>query len=433
MVKAKQAKKKAAGRGSVKNRTIFTRDNLEVLRGMDDETVDLVYMDPPFNSNRDYAAPLGSKAAGAAFKDTWSFNDTKEEWHGLIAEEYPQLYSVIEGAAQAAGGRSGKGDKAYLIYMSMRLLELRRILKPTGSIYYHCDPVMSHSIKLLMDAVFGINNFHNEIVWYYYNKYGAGTRVFGRNFDQIFFYSKDEKKYHFSPLREKRDEPVRQLVRENVGGVLKNKRDKDGKIMHRVVDDKKVDAVWRIPGVQPASKHYTGYPTQKPLPLLERIVSASSKEGDIVLDPFCGCATTCIAAEKLGRQWIGIDISPKAAELVIGRLIKETDIVPAGGRMLLPKGYVIHRKDIPKRRGAAKRSAPKLIKQFLFGKQEGRCNGCQHTFDYRHFHIDHIVPVSKGGQDIDDNKQLLCGHCNSIKGDRDMAHLKARLRELKIS
>ena len=431
MVKAK-TRKKAAGRGSVKSRTIFTRDNLEVLRGMDSATVDLVYLDPPFNSNRNYAAPVGSKAAGAAFKDTWSMNDTKEEWHGLIAEDHPKLYGVIEGV-YAAGGRGGKSDKAYLIYMAMRLLELRRILKPTGSIYYHCDTTMSHSIKLVMDAIFGRGNFRNEIVWCYTGP-GNTKRYFPRKHDCLLFYVKDGKKrYTFNGDAVRRPYAGLHVGGDRFGGGLTESEIESylgaGKIPEDWWDEQRdgMSPVGRL------KRERVGYPTQKPLALLRRIVAASSKKGAMVLDPFCGCATTCIAAEELGRQWIGIDISPKAAELVKERLMREAHIIASAGKMLLPKGYVIHREDIPQRRGAAKRSAPKLIKQFLFGKQEGKCNGCLQTFDYRHFHIDHIVPVSKGGQDIDDNKQLLCGHCNILKGARDMAHLKARLRELKIS
>ncbi len=410
----------------MKNRTIFTRDNLEVLRGMDGETADLVYLDPPFNSKRDYAAPVGSKAAGAAFKDTWSLNDTKEEWHGLIAEEHPRLYKVIEGAG-AAGGR---GDKAYLIYMSMRLLELRRILRAGGSIYYHCDPTMSHGVKLVMDAVFGRANFRNEIVWGYTGPSNT-KRYFPRKHDCLLFYVKDRGSGYYFDGEAVRREYVK-LETGETGGIFKSAAtlDAGGKIPEDWWTEKRdgMSPVGRL------KRERVGYPTQKPISLLQRIIAASSPRGGMVLDPFCGCATTCIAAEKLGRQWIGIDISPKAAELVKERLLNEADIAPArGGGMLLPKGYVIHRDDIPRRRGAAKRSPPRQIKQFLFGKQEGQCGGCLQTFEYRHFHIDHIVPTAKGGQDIDENKQLLCGHCNILKSDRDMAHLKARLRELKIT
>ena len=405
----------------IPNRTLFTGDNLPILRGINGASVDLIYLDPPFNSNKHYSAPVGSEAAGASFKDAWTLNDEDEAWHAALKSHHPKLYAIIH----AAGTVGGKGDKSYLIYMTVRILEMHRALKSTGSLYLHCDPSMSHSLKLVLDAVFGRTNFHNEIVWHYYNKFGAGSRVFGRNYDQIFFYSKDSKKYRFNPLREARDKPVKQLERENVDGVLKNKRGADGKVLYRIVDDKKVDAVWRIPCVQPASKHYTGYPTQKPLSLLKRIIEASSNEGDWVLDPFCGCATTCIAAEILHRRWIGIDISPKALELVKVRLDRE---VLGKGKVF--EGKVISRIDIPHRTDIERITLSKsaMIKR-LYGNQAGICNGCELHFPIQNFERDHIVPRAAGGADVLENFQLLCGSCNRIKGDRTMEYLKARLKE----
>jgi len=138
-----------------RNRTLWTGDNLDIMRGMNAESVDLIYLDPPFNSNRDYAAPVGSEAAGAAFKDTWTLDDVDEAWHGLIAEQEPALYRIID----AAGLAHGKGMKSYLIMMAARMLELRRLLKPTGSLYLHCDPTASHYLKLLLDAIVGGGNF----------------------------------------------------------------------------------------------------------------------------------------------------------------------------------------------------------------------------------------------------------------------------------
>lgn len=161
----------------------------------------------------------------------------------------------------------------------------------------------------------------------------------------------------------------------------------------------------------------TGYPTQKPLRLLERIIKASSNEGDVVLDPFCGCATTCVAAEKLVRNWIGIDISEKAIDLVKSRLIKDLGLFSI---------KVIHRTDIPTDR-AGKKSPD--IKYLLFGKQEGFCNGCGISFHFRNFTLDHIIPRDKGGTDTDDNLQLLCGYCNSVKGNRTQEYLLAKLKE----
>ena len=168
-----------------RNRTLWTGDNLDIMRGLNSETVDLIYLDPPFNSNRNYAAPIGSKAAGAAFKDTWTLSDVDLAWHGEIAEANPALYRVVDAARQA----HGKGMQSYLIMMAVRLLELRRLLKPTGSVYLHCDPTASHYLKLLMDVVFGPRNFRNEIAWCYRGG-GVPKLDFARKHDIILRYGK---------------------------------------------------------------------------------------------------------------------------------------------------------------------------------------------------------------------------------------------------
>ena len=165
------------------NRTMWTGDNLDIMRGFNSQSVDLIYLDPPFNSNRNYSAPIGSQAAGAAFKDTWTLEDVDEAWHVEVAEKNPAVYATID----AAGIVHGDGMKSYLIMMAVRLLEMKRLLKDTGSIYLHCDPTASHYLKLLMDAVFGKGNFRNEVVWHYQ----AGTKpknAFGKKHDTIFSY-----------------------------------------------------------------------------------------------------------------------------------------------------------------------------------------------------------------------------------------------------
>ena len=397
---------------NVENRTIFEGDNLHILRGIDTESVDLIYLDPPFNSNRNYSAPIGSEAAGAAFKDTWTLSDVDNAWHGEIADREPALYQAIH----ASELTHGKGMKSYLIMIAVRMLEMRRVLKPTGSIYLHCDPTASHYLKMLMDSVFGQKNFRNEIVWHYYNKFSQGKKFFGKNYDQILFYSKSNN-YPFNQLEIKRDKPTKQLVREKVNGIAKNKRDADGNLMYRTSTHKKADAVWVIPCLVPRSKEYIGYPTQKPTSLLHRIIQASSNEGDIVLDPFCGCATTCVAAEQLRRQWIGIDISPKAIQLVRTRLEKEVGFF----------GQVIRRDDIPKR--SEKLPNYRTHKHTLYGEQEGLCKGCGEHFPFKNFTVDHITPRVKGGTDHEENLQLLCNYCNSLKGTGTQAELIVTLKE----
>ena len=185
------------------------------------------------------------------------------------------------------------------------------------------------------------------------------------------------------------------------------------------------DAWDDIPPINSQAKERIGYPTQKPLALLERIIEASSNPGDIVLDPFCGCATACIAAEKLGRQWVGIDISPKAVDLVNIRLQEFLGD-------LFHNRLVTVREDIPRRTDIDAPVNYRQNKHVLYGQQEGQCNGCKMDFPFKLFDVDHIVPRSKGGTDHIGNLQLLCGHCNSVKGDRDQAYLLARLKEMGI-
>lgn len=394
----------------IKNRTIFTGDNLPILRGMDDESVDLIYLDPPFNSNRHYSAPIGSKAAGAEFKDAWTFEDTDAAWWGELADNHESLYRVID----AAGAAGGKGNKAYLIYIAMRLLELRRVLKPTGSIYLHCDPTMSHPLKMAMDTIFGHKNFLNEIIWCY-GSGGASKRHFSRKHDVILFSAMSEK-YTFNVdfVREPYSSPHKSMTPKIVRGKSYLKMNPLGRIPFDW---------WQIPILTNSAKERVGYPTQKPLALLDRIIKASSNEGDVVLDPFCGCATTCIAAEALNRQWIGIDISPMAVNLLETRIYENYEL-ELGGKLV--RNQISHRTDIPVR-DAPPRSRD--IKHILFGQQEGLCKGCKTTFPYSNFTIDHIIPTAKGGADSDDNLQLLCNYCNSVKGDRTMEYLLSRLSE----
>ena len=197
---------------------------------------------------------------------------------------------------------------------------------------------------------------------------------------------------------------------------------KNGRPRYKIYVDeykgKPIGNIWvDVPYLSAGDKEHTKYPTQKPLALLERIIKATSNPGDIVLDPFCGCATTCVAAEKLDRQWIGIDISEKAIDLVRFRLGRDLGLFSI---------KVIHRTDPPTDRGGKK--SPD-IKHLLFGKQEGFCNGCGVSFHFRNFTLDHIVPRDKGGADMDDNLQLLCGYCNSVKGNRTQEYLLAKLKE----
>ena len=178
---------------------------------------------------------------------------------------------------------------------------------------------------------------------------------------------------------------------------------------------------WPMQPIMPSSKERIGYPTQKPLPLLDRIVKASSNPGDVVLDPFCGCATTLVAADRLDRQWAGIDLSPIAGELVLRRLRDDR------GPLF---NDVIHRTDIPRRTdlGKVPKANSPANKMQLYGEQAGNCEGCGQHFQTQHLEVDHIIPRSKGGTDHIENLQLLCGSCNRIKGNRGMEYLKVKLQ-----
>ena len=453
---------------NVAHRTMFTRDNLEILRGIDDESIDLIYLDPPFNSKHDYAAPIGSEAAGAAFKDTWTLQDIDVEWIGLIADEYPNLSAILDAVPN-------KSDKAYLVYMAVRLIEMQRVLKSTGSLYLHCDPTMSHYLKVVMDAIFGKSKFRNEIYWRRKTGRAGPTNRFGTSCDILLWFSKSSNYTFAVQYRENNPEYIAKMFRysdengrryriDNLaspnprpnltyeykgykppskGWAISREKmeqwDKEGRLhfpnsydgriqRKRYLDELKgevVPSLWDdIPAIGAQAKERVGYPTQKPLALLERIIKASSNEGDFVLDPFCGCATACVAAEKLGRQWIGIDISPKAAELVKLRAERElTDLLSSQGARIYE---IIHCTGIPRRSGAVVR--PRDVKHKLYGEQEGMCKACEQHFEFRHFHVDHVIPRSRGGQDVEGNLQLLCGSCNVIKGDRDMSYLRERLK-----
>ena len=391
---------------NIKPKTIFTGDNLPIMRGINSESVDLIYLDPPFNSNANYAAPIGSKSAGAEFKDTWTLDDVDNAWLDLIETKYPVLNRVIHAAMT-------NSDKSYLIYMAARLLEMKRILKDIGAIYLHCDTTMSHYLKLVMDAVFGKGNFRNEIVWHYYNVASTSRKFIGRKHDTIFFFAKsDATSFNWDSMREPYSSDSNWVKASGSYGDSRYSPNEKGKLMHDV---------WRIPTINNMAKERTGYPTQKPLALLDHIIKASSNEGDVVFDPFCGCATTLVAADRLQRKWIGIDISEKAAELVVERIKADQGLFQK----------IIARTDIPKRTDLGnipRYNAPKN-KTRLYGEQAGYCNGCGTHFEKQHLEIDHIIAETVGGTDHIENLQLLCSNCNRIKGDRGQEYLLARLNK----
>jgi len=329
---------------------LYYGDNLQILRDyIKDKTIDLVYLDPPFKSNKDYnvlfAEQNGSRSAAQikAFEDTW-------EWNTIAAAAYQEIVEdggKVSQAMQAFRTFLGESDMmAYLAMMASRLVELHRVLKPTGSIYLHCDQTASAHLRLLMDAVFGVQNFRNDIVWCYKSR-PQSKKYFGRKHDNLLFYSKSEQ-YSFnwkSVVRELSEETTKKYRHTDEkgrkfrlqgrgikGSPVRSQKDvamtwekKHPELVVRDYLDEKIGVAredwWAdIDILNQAANERLGYPTQKPEALLERIIEASSKKNDIVLDPFCGCGTTIAAAQKLNRKWIGIDITPLAVALMKYRL-----------------------------------------------------------------------------------------------------------------
>lgn len=336
---------------------LFYGDNLDVLRRhVADASVDLVYLDPPFNSNQNYnvlfAEQDGTRAGAQikAFQDTWRWDQSSALAFAEMIEHGPERAAGLMGAFR---GFLGESDMmAYLAMMAPRLVELHRVLKPTGSLYLHCDPTASHYLKLLLDAVFGPENYRSEIIWERTTNTGSSKAIakrFSTDHDTILFYVKDLRSYGFTTqyraysaqyiaryyIYDDEDGRGRYQVQalKTVSPERLERLRAEGRIVEgsgrylRFKDylkDKRgvpVNDIWTdIEPVNPIAKEKLGYPTQKPEALLERIINASSNPGDVVLDPFCGCGTAVVAAQKLGRRWIGIDVTHLAINLIKHRL-----------------------------------------------------------------------------------------------------------------
>lgn len=277
---------------------IFWGDNLQVMshllknyRGK----IDLIYIDPPFDSRVEYKKKVEIKGIGKTETDSSNFEE----------KQYGDIWTNDE----------------YLQFMYERLILMKELLSDRGCIYLHCDWHKGHYLKLLMDELFGADNFINEITWYYYNKMAPKSACFPRTTDKILLYSKGPG-YVFNTQYEKREEPVKQLVRKFVDGKAINARDENGNVMYKMSYEKRIDDVWRISMLQPADKvEPVGYPTQKPEKLIERMILASSNPGDLVFDCFMGSGTTQAVAMKLGRRFIGADINLGAIQTTTKRLL----------------------------------------------------------------------------------------------------------------
>ena len=255
----------------------------------------LVYIDPPFDVGADFSMEIN-----------------------IGSDSVTKQPSVVEAATYRDTWGKGADSYNHMIYTRLKLI--KELMAENSFIVVHLDWHVSHHVRMLLDEIFGADNFVNEIIWHYYNKYSAAKAAFPRAHDNLFVYKKGAPG-NINQVREERDGPVKQLKRESVGGKLKNMRDSDGNLMYQEVTDKKVDDVWRIPALQPASGEWTGYNTQKHHDLLSRIIEAFSNEGDLIGDFFCGSGTTLVTAERMQRKWVGSDIGRFAIHTSRKRLI----------------------------------------------------------------------------------------------------------------
>ena len=315
---------------------LYYGDNLQLMKELPSDSIDLIYLDPPFNSKRNYNVMYKSMTGlevpeqVEAFCDTWTMDAEKQSLldnmldtmnHYKMDADFVKLWDFWIRALR----QTRKDLTAYLLYMTIRLLEMKRILKNTGSIYLHCDPTASHYIKALMDGVFGYKNFRNEIVWFYPDTPGRSKRYFPKKHDILFFYT-NSNRWYFNwtdikiPIKEKSKQ--RYKYSRTLGGKSSIGGDISGKIP---------ESVWQIPAVKQNSREALGYPTQKPIKLLKRIIEVSCPKDGVVLDPFCGCGTTIYATHELNtqhedgkeksmRKWIGMDIAILSTRLVRDQL-----------------------------------------------------------------------------------------------------------------
>ena len=481
------------------NRTLFIADNLDLLESLDNESIDLICIDPPFAKNQTWVGALrpplskqereeelatladwgirnradaaragiewpDAEGRSAAFQDSWRWeDDVHEKWLADLGKPpYDGLAQLIEAARIA----HSEGAAAYLTYMSIRLIEMRRALKPTGSIFLHCDHQANAYLRMAMDAIFGSKNFKNEIVWKY-SRWTAASVSFQKMHDIILWYTKGERHTFNTPLQPYADaELIEDTVRGVVDGRLVRLKDESGNYIRRQKPNMGVlmhDTWTDINFLPPTSKERTGYPTQKPVALAERIVKASTNPGDIVLDCFAGCGYVPVAAERNGRRWIACDISPRAFTVLRRQLAKfryaldgthdseqpalianadvavrspfdmpeRTDEDPATEKLARPlpeRKFKIPASVIPERE----------MLEFLLGLSGymAWCCGFANRMPdgtvvrkIDNFHLDHIAPISDDVSYELPNRAPLCPQHNLLKSGRRI-HLSDYRKEI---
>ena len=465
--------------------TLFIGDNLEILRGINSDSVDLVYLDPPRNSGRTYKALDTSLSAGFVFYDSWIPDDMRPDWLEEIELRCPDMLPVIN----LAKITHDDGMAAYLGFMGIRLLELRRILKSSGSVYLHCDPRVSHYLKALMDALFGPEQFKSDISFKRLLR-PRGQRRWRWTHDSLLFYAGPHK-YPWN--RVSQDHPPEYWERyyrhEDERGRYQavpltkvGRRPDDRAVEWRGIDPGKTGRYWDVPvrglkglhpgrtdlddlsavqklemldkaglvhwptdGTAPRYKIYAdmtegerlsdfiatvepigrrssedaGWPEQVPERLLELIIKASSNLGDFILDPFCGSGTACIVAEKLGRNWIGIEQAEQGRQVLQDRLRRETH----------RESLLASRKPPERTDGgsAGNHHGHSEMKALIYERQAGRCNGCEHEMPRHALMLDSLDRTSGGDAVRPDNLQLLCYFCKSLRGTNSTDYLTAQL------
>ena len=495
---------------NVPDRSLFIGDNLEILRGINTDAVDFVYLDPPRNSGRTHSASSKSMAAGVSYDDTWSERDIRQEWTEEIGVRGPDALLAIN----AAKVLQGAGMAGYLTFMTVRLLELRRVLKPSGSIYLQCDPHTVHYLRAVMDAIFGSENFKNEVSWRR-DRLVAGNRRWAWHHDTILFYAGPHKhrwhrlnqepppeywgnfiyedevgRFYTSPLvfrgpgssdedgglwrgwEPRRDgrhwgppmDILKELYPDDKGldgysvqtkldmlserglvllprfGLPRLKRyenHSDGTLLQ--------DIVTTIPPVRKRLGEDCGWPGQKPQALLDLFIKLSTDpqnpkkpnseagEADIVLDPFCGSGTACLAAELSGRRWVGIEQAPQA-EKILGQRLGER-----GLREPLVYGEAPRRTDLEEEPVDmdSEKGLPRLIsdeldyptvRPALYGLQDGRCIGCNHEMPEHALLTDRLVFPARAEHDSLDNLVLVCHSCRVIRMAEPLSYLELENR-----
>ncbi len=456
------------------NRTLFVADNIHIMRGMNSESVDCIATDPPFNAKRIFNAPLGSKSAGQRFDDRWRWDEVTDEWQDLIASDHPAIKEIIEAAAVIEGGtidhRTGKivtGAKnsiaAFLAYMAPRLVEMRRILKPSGVLFLQCDTEANAYLRLLLDAVFGRGMFINEITRRRAAAKSYPTRRLPNNSDTIFAYGKSREwkwrsSYEPYDLANLDEKTLAQYDKIEGGRryQLDNLTHPEGNRPNLTYEFLGVTRVWRWtkermqaaydagrvvqvgPGRVPRFKRFldeqpgrkrddiwtdvaqpegsdSEWKTRKPIALYQRLIECATDPGDLVLDPFTGCATTCVAAEYLNppRHWSGIDIDPVAETETEKRLYEAAGlfggtIAPVTVRKGLRRTDIVHVPDAK-------------LRQTLWAQQGHQCANpyCDSdTLRAADLELDHRIPRIRGGDDDLLNRIGLCGNCNRRKGKK---------------